>query len=224
MGDKTRSTSKEKEFVKLCLSELFKDKQFLSTLRDTIAGEVERVFNDKFENMAAQVTMLEDVNKQLSEKCEVLESRCDSLEQYSRRTSIRITGMKECPQSEVEASVVSIIRDKLELDLDSSAVDRCHPVGGKGGGSRSITVKFVSYRHKCLILQNRRKLQGTGLRINEDLTKNRYRLYKKAVDGFGIRSVWTLDGKVFVKIKGKKFPIFSESDIEKASAHNEDTG
>ena len=213
MGERTRSISEKKDFVKLCLNELLENEHFLSALRDTIAGEVERVFRDRFEEMAAHVTSIQKVNKDLSDKCEMLSTKCDSLEQYSRRTSIRISGIKDGSHLEVEASVISILRDKLELNIDASSIDRCHPIGKPQDGSRNVLVKFVSYRHQRQVLASRSKLKGTGIFINEDLTKTRYGLYVQAVKTYGRKHVWTLDGKIYIKSKGKKYIIVCDSDF-----------
>ena len=213
MGDKTRSISEKKEFIKLCLGELLQDGRFLSTLRETIASEVERVFHDRFEEMAARVESVQNVNKALSDECDMLSIKCDSLEQYSRRTSIRISGLKDVPHQEVEANVINILQEKLNLNIDQSTIDRCHPIGKPKNGNRSVLVKFLSYRQQREVLANRSKLKGTGIGISEDLTKTRYGLNINAVKKYGRKFVWTLDGKIYVKFRGKKYTIVSDSDF-----------
>ena len=61
------------------------------------------------------------------------------------------------------------------------------------------------------------KLKGSKIAIIEHLTRRRYKLFKLAKEGFGVRNVWTLDGKIFtnkgVEAEGRQYLIKSESNL-----------
>ena len=65
----------------------------------------------------------------------------------------------------------------------------------------------------------KRKLKGSKIVITEHLTRRRYKLFKLAKEAFGVRNVWTLDGKIFtnkgVDSEDRRYLIKSESDIYK---------
>ena len=101
------------------------------------------------------------------EKCDSLFTKCDFLEQYSRRNNVRVMGIDHCPQEKVEENVLKVLREKMSLQIDASHIDRCHQLKAAKNGSQSVIVKFVSHRHRRLVLRNRGKLKGTGIYVEE---------------------------------------------------------
>ena len=65
----------------------------------------------------------------------------------------------------------------------------------------------------------KRKLKDTKITITEYLTRRKYKLFKLAKKAFGVRNVWTLDGKVCtnkgVDAESRRYLIQYESDIYK---------
>ena len=53
--------------------------------------------------------------------------------------------------------------------------------------------------------------------VVEDLTKSRYDLLKKAQQKFGIRSAFSHDGTIYVKVGHKKHKINSLEDLNNIS-------
>ena len=199
--------NQNQELVKSCIIDIIKDSQFLRVLREIIAAEVERVFSEKVNRMEEQVIALEEENRRLLEKCE-------SIEQYSRRSNIRINGLQQGTEKDMEKRVLKFFQDKLEVDVPSENVDRCHHVGKPKDGRQGIIVRFSNYKCRQLVITKRRLLKGTGITVTEDLTSSRYKLYRYAVAKFDMRSVWTSDGNVTVCIKNKKHRVFSETDVD----------
>ena len=87
--------------------------------------------------------------------------------------------------------------DSIQLDIGK--IDRTHRLKGKGsqGMPRPIIVKFCNYHDREGMYRTKRKLKGTKITITEHLTRRRYKLSKLAKEAFGVRNVWTLDGKIF---------------------------
>lgn len=206
MTEKTRLAVERRELVKSCIMDIIKDNEFIKVLRDSIAKEVDRVFADKIQSLEDRVSDLEEKNRKLSEKC-------DALEQYSRRTSVRIIGMKQCDPDRVEEHIKDLFREKLQINIREEAIDRCHSIGKPKNGTHNLIVKFVSYRDRRLVMQNKRKLKGSKITIVEDLTRMRYNLYREASNRFGYKSVWTMDGVIYILSNGKKMKITTSSDL-----------
>ena len=128
-------------------------------------------------------------------------------------------------KEDTDKIVIDIAEKWLDIQLDIGKIDRTHRLKVKGlqGMPRPIMVKFCNYHDRESMYRAKRKLKGTKITITEHLTKHltrrRYNLFKFAKDAFGIRNVWTLDGKIFtnkgVDAEGRRYLIQSESDIYK---------
>ncbi|XP_071086617.1 uncharacterized protein [Haliotis cracherodii] len=132
-----------------------------------------------------------------------LNKRTDDLEQYSRRNSIRISGVEETRDENVEDVVMDVLKD-VHPSINVSNIDRCHRVGKKNSGTkRQIIVKFVSYWDRNKVMRNRKLLKHTkqSVYLNEDLSHYRSKLFKKTRDlkrQKKIHATWTYDGRIHV--------------------------
>lgn len=127
----------------------------------------------------------------------------DRQQQYSRRESVRITGIKqdskEAPE-QLEQKVLRVMADAgvTVVPADISAV---HRAGKARSGPKAILVRFVSRRKRTELLKKKKclkeKSEYKDVFINDDLTPLRARLlgYVKSLDG--IKSAWTIDGRIF---------------------------
>ena len=93
-------------------------------------------------------------------------------------------------------------------------IDRSHRVGRKGERPRAVIVKFVSYRKRREMFQNKKKLKGTGKTIREYLTQRRHKLLGECITKYGLNNVWTVDGNIFVKQGTEKRIISRLADIQ----------
>lgn len=150
--------------------------------------------------------------KKNSTDIEKLKSKCDELEQYSRRSNIRIFGIPETEKEDVGQLVIQLFTQKLGLSIALSDIDRTHRTGIKSDKVRPIIVKFVSYRVKASVLTARKLLKGTSISIKEDLTKQRYLILTSALKKYGTRNVWSNDGRIFASENGKKI-VVTEKDV-----------
>ena len=134
-----------------------------------------------------------------------LEEKCDDLEQYSRRNIVRIRGIAERPDEVTDEIVKELAARKLDVHIADTELVRSHRVGRKTDdrtAPRDIIVSFTTHNVKRAIMRNGRKLKGTRVFINEDLTKTRGKIAWEARnlrrDG-KLTETWTRDGTVFVK-------------------------
>ena len=185
----------------------------------------------------ATTTSLDSARNDLREHTEEinhLNESLDNLEQYTRKNSLEFHGVPENSYESTEQAILKIAA-ALEVQVIPSDIEISHKLRRKSGNS-IIIAKFCSHKVKTSLYKARTKLKNTKatdlfpgfasavrskdrLFINENLTNYRRRLVDSANqrrrDGC-ITSVWTMDGKVYVKTSpyGNPTRIFSENDLD----------
>ena len=88
--------------------------------------------------MQQEVTKLKDIIKRqdaaidkLEKMVNELESGQDDLEQYSRRNSLRISGVDESDSEDVVEKTMNLIINMLGVTMSTDQIDRMHRVGKK---------------------------------------------------------------------------------------------
>ena len=160
-----------KTAVKEAISELDKQVKQLNIQVKTL----------KKENMRLS---LENMRKRLTQ----VERDSDSLEQHSRRNSVRISGYPESYTDNTNDIVVKIARE-LDVDISKGNIDRSHRVGKPTQQGRSvpdrarplyILVKFSTYNARQQLYGMRKELLHSNddrmknLFINKDMTKKTF--------------------------------------------------
>ena len=97
---------------------------------------------------------LEDDNYRLSQEV-------DDLEQYTRRTNVRIYGVAEQPEENTDNLAVDFFKSELNVDVASNDIlSRSHRVGQKSGAKpRPIIVRFTEHNTKVAVMSRRRVLK-----------------------------------------------------------------
>ncbi|KAK9686108.1 hypothetical protein QE152_g37441 [Popillia japonica] len=199
-----------KDLFKECVKDILVNKEFIDTVTNVVAKTIDEKIDNVLKKYCERCDELEKANK-------VLVNKIDNLEQYSRRNSIRIFGVAEKSNENIQDIVMNMCSEKLNIDFSLRDIDRAHRIGPRqvGNKKRSIILKLTSFRCKMEILKNRHKLKGTAISIAEDLTKTRYDLYKLAQRKFGVKNTFTLDGTVYIRDCGIKRRIGAIQDLEK---------
>ena len=139
-------------------------------------------------------------------KQQLLETRFnhDRLEQHGRKGSVRISGITDPKRNDenTDDAVLKVVND-CGLNLTKEDISVSHRLGGKDSTyDRPIIVKFVSRNSKRRLMMKKKELKEkpeySDIFINEDITKNRYKLAKhlRVVEN---KVVWTRDGKILFK-------------------------
>ena len=237
----TRKLSKEfgmnqTEFS-MALLMAFKDEEVKKSLVELVARAITGPVSQKVsENVKNEVVKLRaelqhrDLKiKQLEEKVESLTADIDQLEQYSRRNSLRITGIPETDEEDPVSKVMDLVNNTLQLNppLELSEVDRVHRSGkprsnlapNQPAKPRAILVKMATYRSRKRIMDLRSsRLLQKGVFFNEDLTKRRESLCYKArcLKREGkIQSAWSADGNILIRDKhGNVRKINTQKELE----------
>ena len=191
--------------------------------------------NEATAELKQDVKFLKDENSKLKDEIKKLENTCksniDDLEQYSRRSCVRISGIKEEEGENTDELVLNLAR-RVSADIRPEDLDRSHRVGRPREVSqntntvprpREIIVKLTNYRARMQLLKGRAFLRSTKAKIfiNEDLTSARKEI---AYECRGlkrdnkIRKVWTYNGNIFIidnhDVK-KQISSMSELDVYK---------
>jgi exosome complex exonuclease DIS3/RRP44 len=159
--------------------------------------------------LTEKLTEKEEENTRLKEKVttleQTLEEKCDSLEQYTRRNTLRISGLEENDNEDAYEVSMDVLK-KLPVgdQLSFKDIDRCHRIGPKTTTDRPrlMMVKFATYRMRQKVYKQKRNLNDTSIFINEDLTKRRATLLyeaRKMKRAGGIKDCWSADGNIFVR-------------------------
>jgi hypothetical protein len=132
------------------------------------------------------------------------EREINDLEQYSRRSHLRLYKLPEAARGKTEdltSKVCSIFTDLVGVKTVPADIEVVHRAGRVGERARPVLVRFFDRKKRDEILRNRRKLKGKNLVVDEDLTVMNYKLLKKAQGHSAAMSVWSSNGKVLAKVK-----------------------
>ena len=115
-----------------------------------------------------EVAELRDVIKQrnhtieqLQMKLSTAEEMLDEQEQYSRRNSLRVSGIPEEPDETLENKVIDIFNKRLKFvpPMTENDLDRIHRVGKPAARSTpwQILIKFATYGSRQRVYKERKK-------------------------------------------------------------------
>jgi hypothetical protein len=128
-------------------------------------------------------------------KIKKLYDKCDDLEQHSRTSLLRFSGVTFSPGENTSCKVVDIVK-QIRVEVRVADIDVSH---------RQIITRIRNYDLKSKILKSAKNLRTTdGLKnisINQDLTKSRDELAfmaRQYVRKKMLKSTWVIDGKVYV--------------------------
>lgn len=184
--------------------------------------------NNKIALLETNVCNLESKCKQLEAKLEATKSgpmhdqhvqdKLDSLEQYSRRHSLRFHSMSVNNAETPSEAIIRVAASKLNISISESDIDRCHY---SNRSKTQVICKFSSYGKRRSIYKAKVLLKNDPERIfiTEDLTSTRQGMVRQLSNlrkNGKIKSFWTIDGKIFFKYTDDSQPIIVEtpSDLE----------
>ena len=141
---------------------------------------------------------------------EALTCQLDDLEQYTRRTNIRIYGIPESnvenadPREDTDNLAMNFVKEELGVDLKPEDISRSHRVGKRFSKPKPIIVRLSRHNKKVEILQKRRVLKQNErpYNVQEDLSQARRDILKylsKDIPLNIIDKVWTVDGVICMR-------------------------
>ena len=157
-----------------------------------------------------KTSTISKLQRSLEDTDQAFYGRTNELEQNGRRNSTRIWGIpEEIKQGEkyeaAEATVTLVtkaLNEKMGLNLQHRDIDIAHRLGPKtrNQADKCIIARFTSRMNKIKCMKDRKKkLEETGIRIQEDLTKLNLAVLKATWKNDEVEKSWTTDGIIFVK-------------------------
>ena len=202
-----------------CVKNLINEIKSLNTINLEKISKLE----DKTNVQDTVSKRLGEENERLRGEIELLKKAVDHNEQVSRSSNLLIHGVPEENNESTDNLCVSIIKDKLEVDVSINEISRSHRLGpprikmntrNAKPFCRPIIVKFSNIRKRLEVFHSKRKLKGSNISVTENLTQQRYKLYKEAMTKLGKHNVWTSDGRILTKTGNSFFHISSREDLE----------
>ena len=199
---------------KLMLQEALRD----DVTRDLLANTFSHQVATQLGEMKNKISTLERENSDLHARLGVLERKqddtvssmsmlIDEQEQYTRRETLRISGMPESKDEQTEDTIITTLNKEMALEppITKNDIARCHRIGPQTDNRpRHILVKFVSYKTRSIVWSAKNRLKDSRKKIfvSEDLTRTRAALFYEARQekrAAKIKDAWTHDGTVLIK-------------------------
>lgn len=194
MSSTERITRNDEQLIQKVVEKVIQSNAFLEKLVSAVSGKLEAELSKIVKKYEVKIAELED-------KLQDTNDKLDGLEQYSRRNNLRIYGIPENAGENTADLVISVCKQYLNIDIGIDEVDCSHRLGKAENGPKPIIIKFCRRSVKQLVYRNKKKLKGSKIVIREDLTQKRISLLKEVQKKFGIKTVWTSEGNIFVKSK-----------------------
>jgi len=174
--------------------------------------------NEVVTKLDARVSQLEEDNKLLKKELASVSQHADRNEQKSRSQCLLIHGVEEKEGEETNNICLAIVNNDVGVTLNPEDIQRSHRMGPKrtvttrNTKPRAIIFRFASTGKRNEGFYNKKK--GKKIVITESLTNRRYNLLQKAKTKFGIKNVWTNEGRILTKTNNKIKEISSEDDLK----------
>jgi hypothetical protein len=144
------------------------------------------------------------------------EKQINDLEQYSRRSHLRIRGLRMQHGESYKGAVARLCNSRLGIRITETDLDDAHPLPVKMPKTQTqqiqhngppppptMIARFHRRDQRDAILRARTALKGQGIVISEDLTSKNQGLLKKLHDSESIKSSWSWMGKIYAIVYGE---------------------
>ena len=181
----------------------------MEKMKQQVQEEVKKAKEQIEQDINANFQFLEDDMRSKMATIDKTNQHLNSLEQYTRKNSIRLFGIKESDEDNVERQAIQIIKDNLRIEIKETDIEIAHRAGkfrpeGRRDAkkSRPVLLKFASHKTKVKIMRAKKEFKGTEYWVTEDLTSenaDKVKVLNQLRKDNKIKSVWTVDGKIRVK-------------------------
>ena len=153
------------EEVKNTVIKCFQDDTFIAQLQEKLLAPI--VNRHVTEAVRTRDQEIERLRTQLT----AARNELDSLEQYSRRNTLTISGIPETDREDPDALVIDLAK-AAGVTVTVADLDRSHRVGPmKRSRPRQIIAKFVFFNKRQELLESRRSLRAGRVQRHPILTE-----------------------------------------------------
>lgn len=144
----------------------------------------------------------------------------DDIDNRSRRKFLLFRGVDERPSENSTEVVLEIIDSKLHINnIHNNNIKSCFRLGNKDvKKSRPLLVKFDTHGLRSDVWLAKKSLKGSSISISEFLTPRRREIFKEARSLYGMKSCWSHDGNIYLKLQGVKIKLSSLSQLQELKA------
>ena len=196
-------------------------KEEMKKLEDSLVAKITKEVDDKLKEVRDEfnqsTTFIEtSLRDEIANVCE----HAIHNEQYSRKNSIRISGIIEEEGEDVEQKVIDFMKTNLKVDISRSEIEISHRVGRQHQDAngrqwpRQVIVKFESHKVKEKSMRTKSLLKGTNYSLQEDLTPAIYKRLKELKKCFRVDKCCSIDGKVKYKLKNDENVRMIHNDLD----------
>lgn len=134
-------------------------------------------------------------------------------EQYSRKNNIRLLGLEEQLDENLETKFINCLQENLGEEVKPDEIEIIHRIGTRRPADRddqrstqstkpqAVIIKLVSNKRKMHLLVKRRQLKGKKLVIVEDMAQDLAKHLKAIKEKHSVESMWFTNGKIKYKLK-----------------------
>ncbi|KAJ8968119.1 hypothetical protein NQ317_003180 [Molorchus minor] len=214
-GSNTRSAKQEEEYLE----------QLISKVCTNFTNQLEEKLDLKVKQLDAKLSQVCDSLKNINilvnnnvKDIKELQQRCETLEQQSKRNSLRLCGFNETEGENLSQSLASFFEENLKINCASNEIDfafRLRKFENNRNAPRPIIVNFVRNIKRNEVMAAKKLLKNTPFTIYEDLTRENYELLISAKKKYGQTKAWSTGGKIFIwnAAGNNKVHVKSRSDI-----------
>ena len=147
------------------------------------------------------------------------ERHANQLEQYSRRSHLRIWGLETKQGEDCKTIVASFVRklkgpSNAPLPCTEADIDAAHPLplknrrrsGAPSSSASCIIVRFFGRDLRDSVIKARRQLKGSKISIQEDLTAKNHLLLNELKKKDYVEGAWSWNGKIMAKLRDEQRP------------------
>ena len=143
----------------------------------------------------------ENANKvnELKVKLDLVKLHSVENEQYSRKSNMRVFGMKQVRGEDCKTIITQILQNRLGQKVQTGDIVCAHRIPGKTMPP-PIIVQFSSRELKLDTMKRRRTLKGSGIVIADDLCVDIVQTLSRLKALPTVTKSWSWDGKLFAQI------------------------
>ena len=162
-----------------------------------------------------------DLSRQKS-SISALKLTVDQMDQKQRETRIKIAGIQESEEENLEKTLMKYAKNTLGVKLKSADIEQIYRVGKKKvNKKRDIAVQFSTKKVRDTVFENRKRDTTADAKnriyVNDDLTIYRQKLLfdaRQLVKRKKLKGAWTQNGNVIIlKQEGGPIPVMSHDDL-----------
>ena len=154
----------------------------LTDIREKIAGE------------KRELQKLTEELRQVARNARQAISMANFNQQYSQKCNIKILGWREQNRENLKENFCSILKEKVNIDVNPADILAIHRIPGNGG-TRPVIVRMISSDAKTNIMKHRKSVKE--FTMVDHITQQNAQLIQRLKEHPSVHSAWYFNSKVF---------------------------